>query len=171
VQLEKSGSSNAALRTTTALTIVSAGNKDNVIPGQAEATVNFRLLPGDSRAAVMAHVKAAVANDRIELLELPGSAEPSAVSPVASDSYQLINRTLRSLFPDTLVVPALMLAATDSRHYSALSEHIYRFSPVRAKPEDLSRFHGTNERVASANLVEMVRFYHQLLRNTAASAP
>ena len=38
---------------------------------------------------------------------------------------------------------------------------------VRARPEDLPRFHGTNERISSANLAELVRFYHQLLRNAA----
>jgi acetylornithine deacetylase/succinyl-diaminopimelate desuccinylase-like protein len=45
------------------------------------------------------------------------------------------------------VAPGLMVAATDSRHFTALSDHIFRFSPVRAKPEDLARFHGTNERI------------------------
>ena len=52
-QLEAGASTNAMLRTTTALTIAQAGNKDNVLPGRAEATVNFRLLPGDSQASVM----------------------------------------------------------------------------------------------------------------------
>ena len=50
-QLEKGASSNAMLRTTTALTIVQAGNKDNVLPGHAEAAVNFRMLPGDTLAS------------------------------------------------------------------------------------------------------------------------
>jgi carboxypeptidase PM20D1 len=58
------------------------------------------------------------------------------------------------------------VAATDSRHFTNVSDHIYRFSPVRARPEDLTRFHGTNERIATSNLAELVRFYHQLLRNT-----
>ncbi len=168
-QLEKGASTNAMLRTTTALTIVNAGNKDNVIPGLAEATVNFRLLPGDTRESVMQHVKAKAANDRFELIALPGGADPSPVSPTASASYQLLNRTVRSLFPDTLVAPGLMIAATDSRHFTPISDHIYRFSPVRAKPEDLSRFHGTNERISTANLAEVVRFYHQLLSNSSAA--
>lgn len=170
-QLEKGASTNAMIRTTTALTIVNAGNKDNVIPGLAEATVNFRLLPGDTRESVMQHVKAKANDERFELIALPGSSEPSPVSPTQSSSYQLINRTVRSLFPDTIVAPGLMVAATDSRYFSAISDHIYRFSPVRAKPEDLSRFHGTNERIATTNLAELVRFYNQLLRNASASAP
>lgn len=166
-QLEKGASTNAMLRTTTALTVVQAGNKDNVLPGMAEATVNFRLLPGDTRAGVMEHVKAKAGSDRFELLALDGSAEPSPVSPTQSASYQLLNKTVREVFPGTLVAPGLMVGATDSRHFQALSDHIYRFSPVRAKPEDLSRFHGTNERISVSNYAELIRFYHQLLRNSA----
>ncbi len=169
-QLEKAASTNAMLRTTTALTIVNAGNKDNVIPGEAQATVNFRLLPGDTTQSVMQHVRGKT-GERFELIALPAASEPSPVSPTQSASYQLINRTVRSLFPGTLVAPGLMIAATDSRHFAPVSDHIYRFSPVRAKPEDLARFHGTNERIAMANLGELVRFYHQLLRNLNAPAP
>ena len=72
--------------------------------------------------------------------------------------------------PGTVVAPSLMIGGTDSRHFSAISDNIYRFSPVRARAEDLPRFHGTNERIATSNLAELVRFYHQLLRN-AATAP
>jgi carboxypeptidase PM20D1 len=169
-QLEKGASTNAMLRTTTALTIVSAGNKDNVIPGEAQATVNFRLLPGDTTQSVMQHVRSKT-GERFELLALPGAADPSPVSPTDSVSYQMLNRTVRSVFPGTLVAPGLMIAATDSRHFAAVSEHVYRFSPVRAKPEDLARFHGTNERIAESNLGELVRFYHQLLRNLNAPTP
>ncbi|HSI52489.1 MAG TPA: M20 family peptidase [Ramlibacter sp.] len=169
-QLEKGASTNAMLRTTTALTIVNAGNKDNVLPGVAEATVNFRLLPGDTRESVMQHVKQAAANDRFELIALPGGSEPSPISPTKSASYDLINRTLRSLYPETIVSPGLMIGATDSRHFSAISDHVYRFSPVHAKPEDLPRFHGTNERISTSNLAELVRFYNQLLRNASAAS-
>lgn len=166
-QLEKGASTNAMLRTTTALTMVNAGNKDNVLPGRAEATVNFRLLPGDTGANVMAHVRSAAPPGRFQLLALPGASEPSPVSPTDSASYQLINRTVRELFPGVIVAPGLMIGATDSRHFQNISDHIYRFSPVRAKPEDLARFHGTNERIASANLAELIRFYQRLLAQTA----
>jgi carboxypeptidase PM20D1 len=169
-QLEQGASTNAMLRTTTALTIINAGNKDNVLPGVAEATVNFRLLPGDTRAGVMEHVKAKAGGERFELIALPFSSDPSPTTPTDSASYRVINKTIREVFPGTLVAPGLMIAATDSRHFTAISDHIYRFSPVRAKPEDLPRFHGTNERLASSNLAEMIRFYHQLLRNSGAAA-
>jgi len=166
-QLEAGASTAAMLHTTTALTIVNAGNKENVLPGRAEATVNFRLLPGDGQASVMAHVKRAVANDRVELSVLPGATEPSKVAPTDSASYRLIERTVRELFPGTIVAPGLMIGGTDSQHYENVADHIFKFSPVRAKPEDLPRFHGTNERISSANLAELIRFYHRLVQQAA----
>lgn len=166
-QLEAGASTNAMLRTTTALTIVNAGNKENVLPGLAQATVNFRLLPGDSKEQVIARVKdqvtQAVGNDRFELYALPGAVDASKVSPTDSAQYQLINRTVREVFPGTLVAPGLMIGATDSIHFGDISDHIFKFSPVRAQPQDLPRFHGTNERIAVSNLTELIRFYHRLL--------
>jgi len=173
-QLEAGASTNAMLRTTTALTIVNAGNKENVLPGRAEATVNFRLLPGDTQAMVMARMKSQVAeathSDKFELFALPGAVEASKVSPIDSAPYALINRTIREVFPGTLVAPGLMIAATDSIRFSEISDHIFKFSPVRAKPEDLPRFHGTNERIATSNLAELIRFYHRLV-SEGAKAP
>jgi carboxypeptidase PM20D1 len=169
-QLEKGPSTNAMLRTTTALTVVNGGNKDNVLPGRAEALVNFRILPGDTRASVVEHVKRVIANDDIAVTALPQGGEPSKVSPTDGSAYQAVNRTLRELFPGTIVAPGLMIAATDSRHFEGLTQQVLRFSPVRAKPEDLGRFHGTNERISLANLGDLIRFYQRLLQ-TSAGAP
>jgi len=71
------------------------------------------------------------------------------------------------LFPDTLVAPGLVLGTTDGRHFESVSQQVLRFSPVRAKPEDLSRLHGTNERITLANLADLIRFYHRLLQTSA----
>lgn len=166
-QLERGASTNALLRTTTALTIFNAGNKDNVLPGQAEAVVNFRLLPGDSQAKVLEHVRQTIANPAIEIQPLAGASEPSRVSSTASEGYRAIERTVRETMPGTVVAPGLMLGATDARHFEPFSKNVYRFSPVRAKPEDLARFHGTNERISTANLAELIRFYHRLIQQSA----
>jgi carboxypeptidase PM20D1 len=166
-QLEAGASTNAMLRTTTALTMAHAGNKDNVLPGIAEATMNFRLLPGDTKEQVLARVRQqvqeATGTDKFELFALPGAVDASKVSPTDSAPYQLINRTVREVFPGTLVAPGLMIGGTDSIHFGDISDHIFKFSPVRAKPEDLARFHGTNERISVDNLSDLIRFYHRLL--------
>jgi len=172
-QLEGAGSTNAMLRTTTALTMVNAGNKENVLPGRAEATVNFRILPGDTREQVLEHmrskVRTAVPVDQVQLFVLPGAVDASKVAPTDSAQYQVLNKTIREVFPDALVAPGLMVAGTDSIHYGAISDHIFKFSPIRANAEDLKRFHGTNERLSIAGYADAIRFYHRLISEMAAA--
>jgi carboxypeptidase PM20D1 len=166
-QFAKSGPTEATVRTTTALTIFNAGDKDNVLPGNAEATVNFRLIPGDTEASVTAHVRNTVNNDRIGIKPFPGNTDPPPVTATTSPSYQMLNRTIREIFPDVVVAPGLMVAATDSRHYTAVTDRIFRFSPVRANADDLKRFHGTNERLSIEGYADMIRFYRRLMENAA----
>jgi carboxypeptidase PM20D1 len=164
-QLKKSPSTNAALRTTTALTVVNGGNADNVLPGRATAIVNFRLLPGDTSDAVVEHVKRVIANPKIVVEKASGAVEASRTARTDAPGYRLIGQTLRQLHPDTIVAPGLMIGATDSRWFEGVADDIYKFSPVRARVEDLKRFHGTNERISIDNYVELIQFYHRLISN------
>lgn len=166
-QLKKGASTNATLRTTTALTVFNAGNADNVLPGRANATVNFRILPGDSTDSMVAHVNQIANNPAIKVEKMAGYSEPSKVAATDASGYKLINKTLRQLHPDVVVAPGLMIAATDSRWFDGVADSVYKFSPVRAKPDDLKRFHGTNERISIDNYVELIQFYHQLIANSA----
>ncbi len=174
-QLEGAASTNAMLRTTTAPTIASAGNKDNVLPGRAEAVVNFRILPGDTREQVTQHVQQVagqvVPAGQLTLTTLPGSKEASKVAPTGSAQYGALARTIREVFPDALVAPGLMVAGTDSVHYEPISDHVFKFSPIRADSEDLKRFHGTNERLSVKNYADAIRFYHRLIPQVAKTTP
>jgi carboxypeptidase PM20D1 len=118
---------------------------------------------------VLAHVRARRGDERIELRALPGHRDPSAISPTDTAAYLALVRTIRGLFPSALVAPTLVVAATDSRYYTALSPNVYRFSPMVVTREDLERIHGTNERISIEAYLRMVRFYRELLR-TAAGA-
>ena len=161
--LGKSAATNAMMRTTTALTVLNAGNKENVLPGRAEAVVNFRILPGDTIESVTAYVKQVVADERVEVSVLGTGFNPSSVSSPRAEGYQLIERTVREVFPDAMVAPGLMLAASDARHFQSVADQHYRFMPIRFKSADLQRVHGTDERIAIDQLADMVRFYHRLL--------
>ena len=165
--LGKGAATNAMMRSTTAMTILNAGNKFNVLPGQAEAVLNFRLLPGDSAATVTAHVRQVIADERIEIKLLDTPFEPSRISSSSAPAFQLVERTVREVFPDALVAPGLMIAATDARHFEAIADQVYRFMPIRFTPPDLARLHGTDERIAISQLADMVRFYHRLLSQAA----
>ena len=158
----------SALRTTTATTIIQAGEKDNVIPPLARAVVNFRILPGDSVASVLEHVKRAVADDRVKITVLAKAREPSNVSPIGSTNFDLLSRTVREVFPGAIVAPYLMVAATDSRQFEGLTTDVYRFMPFRLKAKDIEGIHGTNERVPVELLADVVTFYARLITNAAA---
>ena len=165
--LGKSAATNAMMRTTTALTIINAGNKENVLPGRAEAVVNFRILPGDTIDSVTAYVKGVVADERIDVTPLGAGFNPSSLSSPVAEGYRLIERTIREVFPDSMVAPGLMLAASDARHFQAVADQSYRFMPIRFKSADLARVHGTDERISADQLADMVRFYHRLLEQSA----
>lgn len=169
-QLLASPATAAMMHTTTALTVMHAGEKESILPGHADARVNFRLLPGDSRDHVIAHTQHAIADDSIKVQSAGLAWEATPVSRTDSAAYALINRTIREVFTNALVAPGLMIGGTDSHHYAEVANAIYVFSPVRAGPEDLPRFHGTDERVSIANYEEMIRFYHRLL-GIAPAAP
>jgi carboxypeptidase PM20D1 len=155
------------MRSTTAMTILNAGNKENVLPGRAEAVVNFRILPGDSAQSIAAFVRKTIGDDQVKVEPLGEPFEPSRVSSSAAPMYRHVEQAVREVYPGSVVAPGLMLAATDGRHFERVADNVYRFTPVRAKPDDLQRFHGTDERLSVDNLAEMIRFYHRLLQLAA----
>jgi carboxypeptidase PM20D1 len=164
-QLAASPATNAVIRTTTAVTQIDGGVKENVLPSQARAIVNFRTLPGDGPETVVEHVRAAIGDPRVAVRMLDSS-PASGVSSLAAPSYRLVERTIRQVFPEVVVAPGLFIALSDSRHFAALTPNVYRFRPWRATLEDLRRIHGTNERISLADYESCVRFYAQLLRNS-----
>jgi carboxypeptidase PM20D1 len=165
--LSGSPRSNATIRTTTAVTMIDAGIKENALPASARAVVNFRLLPGDTIEGVIEHVRRAVDDARITVEVLPGShaIEPSPESRIDSDGYAVLTRTIREMHPDAVIAPNLVLGGTDARYFRSVSESVYRFGPLRLGPEDLKRPHGTNERIDVEDYLDSIHFYVRLLRN------
>ncbi|WP_334128207.1 M20 family peptidase [Sneathiella sp.] len=166
-ELGKGGATNAMVRTTTAVTIAEGGTKDNVLPSTATASVNFRLLPGTTTNDVVDHVRRVI-DDPDVTIEIRQANAPSRVSSRESAGYQLIERTIREIFPGVLVSPGLMLAGSDSKHYEEVAENNYRFLPLRFGPEDLARVHGTDERILIDNYAEIIRFYRRLMENSGS---
>lgn len=165
-QMAKSPATNAMLRTTTAPTILEAGVKENVLPAIARGVVNFRILPGESIKTVLAHIKRVVNDSDVDVQVLGEARNPSKVSPHDGPSFGLIERTIREIVPDAIVTPYLVIGGTDARHYGALSDNIYRFSPLILFEDDLKRMHGTNERISKQNYLTVVRFYHRLIETS-----
>jgi carboxypeptidase PM20D1 len=158
---------NASIRTTMVPTIISAGLKENVIPQTAKAVINLRTLPGATTHGIIDRLGKVIQDERILIEPVGVSADPSTVSDVSAAGYRFIEQSIREIYPETIVVPNLLVGATDSRHFAGVSEHIYRFRPFHLDPETVQSVHGINERVAKTDLENGIRFFSQLIRNSA----
>jgi carboxypeptidase PM20D1 len=157
----------ATIRTTTAVTMIDGGVKENVLPSEAHAIVNFRILPGDTVDSVLEHVRRTIADDRISVRVLTGR-EPTAAASTDTAGFHAIERSIFEAFPDVAAVaPILTLGGTDSRYYDQLTPNIYRFTPTVMRPDDLGRFHGIDERISVDGYARAVGFYLQLVRNAS----
>lgn len=155
------------VRTTTAVTIIDGGVKSNVLPINATAVVNHRILPGETRETVAARVRAVIDDDRVQVREVTSNADPSPVSDPETAAFALLGRTLRQVAPEEiLVAPYLVMGGTDAKYYSGRSPNVYRFLPVMVGQDGLRLAHGTNERLSVDSLGLAVRYMIQLIRNT-----
>jgi carboxypeptidase PM20D1 len=155
----------ALLRTTTAPTMLAGSPKLNVLPVRPHAIVNFRVLPGDTIEGVVAHVRATIADPRVEVTvasEWPG--EPSPEAPTDAPPYAALARAIRRVFPDAIVAPSLTVGATDARHWTPLTPHVFRFMPWRISADDAKRVHGVDERLAVDGYETGIRFYAEIMR-------
>jgi carboxypeptidase PM20D1 len=150
--------------TTTAATIIEGGVKNNVIPTVAEATVNFRILPGETIESVKAHIESTI-SDKIRVEEVGFLTNPSPVSGIESKSFKTLEKTIRDMFPNAVVVPGLLGGGTDSRYFYDISDDVYRFYPIRLSPENSHRFHGIDEKISKDNYKEIIEFSYHLIKN------
>lgn len=166
-QFNKSPQSSAMIRTTTAPTMLRGGIKDNVLPTKASARINFRILPGETVESVTEYVTKTIDDKRIIVApsENKMSQNPSVISSTESFGFQIIQTTIQQLNPDVVVAPSLVIAATDSRHYTGLSDYIYRFQPIQIDKSETKRFHGIDEQLEVENYKNMIRFYRELIVN------
>jgi carboxypeptidase PM20D1 len=163
---ESAPASNSLVRTTTAPTIFNSGIKDNILPTSASATLNFRILPGETVDDILSHIKNVIDDERIKISTGGFKSNPSRVSSTESKGFKTINETIKQIFPDVLISASLVNGATDSRHYTMISDDVYRFLPVTLTTEDLPRFHGINERLSVEAFNDCCRFYYQLIINS-----
>jgi len=164
-QMAKSAATNALMRTTTAPTMLSASLKENVLPSQAVATVNFRIHPRDTVESVTAYINSIIADDRVEISVRGESVEPSPVSRHEVRGFAQLSKTFKDVFGELIVGPGLTIAATDSKHYCRIAQDCFRINPIVFASEDIPRIHGTNERISLENLEKVVQFYTRLLQS------
>lgn len=149
--------------TTTAPTIIEGGVKNNVIPTVAEATINFRILPGETIESTQQHIEATI-SDKIRVEPVGFLTNPSPVSSIDSDAFKTLEQTIRDMFPTSIVVPGLVGGGTDARYFYDISDDVFRFYPIRIGPDSMTRFHGIDEKISKENYKEIIEFSYHLIK-------
>jgi carboxypeptidase PM20D1 len=166
--LAKNPKTNALIRTTAAATMARASNASNVLPQNAEGILNVRLLPGDT-------VEETAERFRKLCAGVPGiSIEPDAagqeiqgtVSPSDGEIFRQTALLLKELVPECIAAPFLMTGTTDSKHYTGISDTIYRVSPMKLNQGELDRIHGAGERLSAENYWLTIRFFKEFIKRS-----
>ncbi len=156
----------SSIRTTVAPTILEGSQKSNVLPQKAHAVLDLRLLPGETQHSAAEYISKLVAGERVKVDFLHPPLEidnPSPISCVDCEPFQIIHQSIKEVFGQVLVAPSLFVARSDSKHYVKLANHVYRFNPLQLNKEDISRFHGTNERISLDNYEKIIGFYIKIM--------
>ena len=164
--LTSAGAEAAALaRTTFAVTTLSGSPALNVIASSATAGVNIRVMPGDSVDDVLAHLRKVVDDRDVEITVLERG-EASAVSPV-DEVFEHVAGLVAEHFPDAVVAPYVQTGATDSRHFTRICEHVYRFAPFRMSKAHRRALHSYDERLDVDAFLAGIDWYQALIEGPA----
>ncbi len=165
IKLRANDLTHAMMGTTIAPTIIKAGFKENALPREATALINFRIHSRDSIKSVTEHVRAAISDPKIEVSANDNiGAEPSPVSQINAGPFLWLKKVIGETFPDALPVPNTVVGGTDSRHYAAITSDIYRFAPYVFDATDIERIHGLNERMNVKAFAKAVQVYAELIK-------
>ncbi|MDR0668844.1 MAG: M20/M25/M40 family metallo-hydrolase [Treponema sp.] len=157
----------ALLCTTVAMTQLEGSPADNVMPSRARAVINLRLLAPWSVDDAINYISWIIGDDRVKIRVLGFASSPVPAHPEhgreRGPGWEEMAKAVRAVFPGAVPIPFIMTAATDSRHYQKLAGGIFRFSPMRLSPADMSSVHGHDERISLENFFLAIKFYTTLI--------
>lgn len=153
---------NSRLRTTCVATRLDAGHADNALPQRARATVNCRVLPGESIDAVQNTLETVIGDDQVSITRA-APAKPSPPSPLTPDVLGAIEAITDDMWPGTPVIPTMSTGATDGLYLRNAGIPVYGVSGLFGEIDDV-RAHGQNERVLVKSYFEGQEFLYRLTK-------
>ncbi len=158
---------NSMLRNSIAPTMLSGGIRANVVPSEARANLNIRLLPGESIEPLVEEFKKLV-NDPQVRFEVESSLRPPAPpSSIESELYRTIERVSPTVFPGALVLPFMSTVATDSAQLRLRRVEAYGLLPFPLKEEDDLRMHADDERIPLAAFRRGIEYLYRVVEEFA----
>jgi acetylornithine deacetylase/succinyl-diaminopimelate desuccinylase-like protein len=157
---------NAILRNTISITGMRGSEKTNVIPAEATADLDIRLLPGVRPATFLAGLRRVLADSTVEITTLRPDREAST-SPLHGALVEAIREAVQEMEPGALITTPMLAGYTDSYYYRALGIGAYGVSPFRLSETDIRTVHGNDERVSLANIRFGVEFFYRTVERVA----
>jgi acetylornithine deacetylase/succinyl-diaminopimelate desuccinylase-like protein len=158
---------NSMLRDTIAPTILTAGFRGNVVPSEATANLNVRLLPGHLITEVIAQLEKVVNDPQVRLQVAADPGENAPPSDIEGVLYKTIEKVAPQDFPGTAVLPFLSTGATDSAQLRLHRVQAYGLTPFPLTDEDDSRMHADNERIPLESFHKGVAFLYHVVADFA----
>ena len=161
--IEEKPEGNAMIHTTIVPTILESGIKDNVVPSKAKAIVNSRILPGETSETVAKYISDAIHDSRVNIKKISiFESDPSPSTSIESPAFKRIENAIYENMPHVIPTPYLMIGATDSRRYRAISDGVVNFLPMI----DSKGYHGINERLPITDLQRSINFIMTVIKES-----
>jgi len=158
---------NSRLRTTCVATMLNAGHAENALPQRALATINCRVLPGESIDSVENTLATVIGDDQVTMTRV-NDANPSPPSPLTPEMLDAIESVTDSLWPGVPVIPMMSTGATDGLYLRIAGIPVYGVSGLFNDIDDV-RAHGQNERIRIESYFEGQEFLYQLTQTLSRS--
>jgi acetylornithine deacetylase/succinyl-diaminopimelate desuccinylase-like protein len=140
----------ARVRNTVAITVLEGSTRTNVVPAEARAQLDARLLPGESCEDFVAKVRQVIGDPHV--VPTPILSPEAQSSPVDTDLFRAIEAAAARSDSPSAVVPRMSAGFTDAHHFRNLGIVAYGFVPRRLRPYETRGVHGPNERISIDNL-------------------
>lgn len=154
---------NFLLRNTVSLTVLQGSKQTNVIPGEAIAHLDVRLLPEESPEAFLGELRRVLADDTIEIELIQDQYRPANSSPIDTDLFRAIERAAARHSPRAIVTTRMLSGYTESALFRQLGIICYGFSPFVLTREENASVHGDNERVSVENVRRGLRLLYDIV--------
>jgi carboxypeptidase PM20D1 len=160
----KTPSTNALVRTTTALTMMSGSKAANVLESEVDFVANFRILPGNTVEDVKKHVEKACEGFEVRLEEVGTPREASNISPADTRGFEVIQETIGRIFPEAVATPYITIGGTDAYKYELVSKNVYRFLPVVLNASEQRTIHSENEYISIEAFNRMIHYFEEIMK-------
>ncbi len=153
----------AMLKTTVAFTMASGSEGSNVLPQEACVIGNMRFSHHEGQKNSISAIEKLAKKYEIETIILkPGIASP--LSNYETDYFSLLERAMRTVFPEVITSPYIMNGASDCRFMSRVSDQCFRFAPFLISDKQMDSIHGIDENIDVNALIPAVEFYKFIIR-------